>query len=81
MSARDALPERDLFGARPNEYELPATPYLSRCGSCGAPMAWTKTKNGKAMPLSLLTVEERGGVKYALPHFADCPQAKEWSKK
>lgn len=77
----DDLPERDLFGARPNEYKLPPAAYTSRCGSCGAAMAWVKTKNGKAMPLSLATVEEREGVKYCLPHFADCPQAKEWSKK
>lgn len=73
--------ERDLFGARPHEYLLPPNAYLSRCGSCGAAMAWTKTANGKAMPLSLATVETREGVKYCLPHFVDCPQAKEWSKR
>lgn len=80
MSA-DALPERDLFGARPSEYALPPTAATSRCGSCGAAMAWVKTPRGRAMPLSLATVEERAGVKYALPHFVDCPDAKEWSGK
>lgn len=80
MSA-DALPERDLFGARPSEYALPPTAATSRCGSCGAAMAWVTTARGRAMPLSLATVEERAGVKYALPHFVDCPDAKEWSGK
>lgn len=77
----EATPERDLFGARPSEYVLPPASATSLCGSCGAAMAWIKTPKGKAMPLSLATVEEREGVKYALPHFVDCPQAKEWSKK
>jgi len=77
----EALPERDLFGARPHEYALPPDLYTSKCRSCGAMMAWTKTPNGKAMPLSLATVEERDGVRFALPHFVDCPQAKEWSKR
>jgi hypothetical protein len=27
------------------------------------------------------TIEERDGIKYALPHFVDCPDAKDWSKK
>jgi hypothetical protein len=80
MTAND-LPERDLFGARPTEYVLPDHAYISKCGSCGAPMSWVKTKNGKAMPLSLATVETRDGVRYALPHFIDCPDAKEWSKR
>jgi hypothetical protein len=79
--SKEALPERDLFGGRPHEYALPADPYVARCGSCGAGMAWIKTPAGKAMPLSMATVEERDGVKYALPHFVDCPDAKDWSKK
>ena len=77
----DATPERDLFGARPNEYPIPVAAALSRCGSCGAGMVWVKTAKGKAMPLSAATIEEREGVRYALPHFVDCPQAKEWSKR
>lgn len=78
---KEALPDRDLFGARPHEYALPANAYVAKCGSCGAAMVWVKTPAGKAMPLSLRTAEIRDGVTYAMPHFADCPQAREWSTK
>ena len=47
----------------------------------GAAMAFVVTPQGKAMPLSLATVETREGVRYCLPHFIDCPHAKEWSKR
>ncbi len=40
------------------------------CRSCGAEIRWEKTKNGKAMPISVATGET---------HFADCPQSKKWS--
>jgi len=73
--------ERDLFGARPHEYMLPDSAYLTTCASCGAPMAFVRTPAGKAMPLSLATVETRDGVRYAISHFADCPNSREWSKK
>jgi hypothetical protein len=79
--SKEALPERDLFGARPHEYALPPDCWTGKCRSCGAAMAFVTTANGKAMPLSLATCEERDGVKYALPHFVDCPQSKEWSGK
>ena len=75
------LADRDIFGGRHGEYELPEDAYVTRCASCGAGMAFVKTANGKAMPLSLATVETRDNVKYALPHWTDCPQAKQWSKK
>ena len=78
---KEALPERVLFGARPGEYELPPNAHPTRCASCGMGMTFVRTKGGKMMPLSLATVEERDGVRYALPHFIDCPQAKEWSTK
>src|SRR5688500_6303806 len=42
------------------------------CRSCGAPIYWEKTKNGKPMPISVATGET---------HFADCPQSKKWSGK
>ena len=74
--------ERDLFGARPHEYEVPE--YVSHvvpCRSCGMGMIFVKTDAGKAMPLSVATIEVRDGKRFALPHFADCDQAKEWSKK
>lgn len=77
--ATDTLPERDMFGARPHEYALPAEPWLTKCQSCGAAMCFVKTPQGKAMPLSMATAETRDGVTYALPHFIDCPEANEWS--
>jgi hypothetical protein len=79
--SKEALPERDLFGARPHEYVLPPNAWPVKCQSCGAGMAFVRTPQGKMMPLSLATIEERDGIKYALPHFVDCPDAKDWSKK
>lgn len=73
--------QRDLFGARRGEYELPPNATPVKCQSCGAGMVWIKTAAGRAMPLSVATVETRDGIKYALAHFADCPQAKKWSKR
>ena len=73
--------QRDLFGARVGEYELPANAQIGTCHSCNASVAWVRTKNDKWTPLSLATVEERDGVRYALTHFSDCPEAKEWSRK
>lgn len=73
--------DRDLFGARKSEYELPPNATPVPCQSCGMPMVWIKTAKGKAMPLSVATIEERDGIKYALSHFSDCEHAKEWSKK
>lgn len=72
---------RDLFGARLNEYEVPANPQQSACLSCGAAMVWTHTRKGASMPLSVATIETRGGIRYAMPHFVNCPDAKNWSKQ
>jgi hypothetical protein len=44
-------------------------------------MAFIRTANGKAMPLSLATIETRDGVRYALPHWVDCKHAAEWKGK
>lgn len=74
-------PDRDLFGARPHEYELPPNARPAVCASCGAGMVWVRTPKGKAMPLSAATIETREGRRYALPHWIDCPDAKEWSTK
>ena len=83
MTSRQGdMSERDLFGARPHEYEVPE--YVSHvvpCRSCGKPMIFIRTDAGKAMPLSAATIEMRDGKRFALPHWADCAQAKEWSKK
>ena len=81
MSLPEQLPDRDLFGARPHEYELPPHVWEVKCASCGAPMAFVKTPNGKAMPLSLATIEVRDSIRYALPHWIDCPSAAEWKGK
>lgn len=79
--AKELLPERDLFGARQRVFVRPADCWMGKCRSCGAPMAFVTTKQGKAMPLSLATIEEREGVRYALPHFIDCLDSKDWSKR
>jgi hypothetical protein len=42
------------------------------CRSCGAPIRWELTAKGKPRPISLAT---------GLPHFADCPDARDWSRR
>lgn len=72
----------DLFtGGRAGEYAVPPDARPAQCRSCSAAIVWARTEGGKAIPLSLATVEWREGVRYALTHFADCPHAKEWSKQ
>lgn len=66
---------------RPNEYAIPADATPLQCRSCGAGMVFIQTPAGKALPLSVATIQERDGVRYALPHFADCKDSKLWSKK
>jgi len=71
----------DLFTRhRTGEYEVPQGK-VEHCRSCGASIVWANTPKGRAVPLSLATVQEHDGKRYALSHFTDCPQAKEWSKK
>lgn len=41
------------------------------CRSCGAPVLWLESKNGKKSPFNA------DGVN----HFATCPQADSWRKK
>lgn len=65
---------------RVGEYPIPPRARVEYCGSCGASITWAKTKLGRATPLDLRTVEERHGVRYALTHFATCPQSREWRK-
>lgn len=77
--------QADFFADVPNdarvgEYPLPAAGNLAHCRSCGADIVWTRTARGIAVPLSLATVQTREGKKYALSHFADCPDSKEWKK-
>lgn len=77
--AIDAAWERDK-AARPNEYDLagcgPGT-----CRSCGAAIAWYRREDGRAIPLSLATVQSHDGKRWALSHFSDCPDAKEWGRR
>jgi len=72
----------DLFTVqRAGEYPIPDGAAVVRCRSCRAQIVWVRTEAGKVMPLSIATVQERDGVRYALTHFADCPHSKEWSRK
>lgn len=66
---------------RKGEYPLPDGADLAECRSCGAAIVWTRTSNGRAMPLSVATVVEREGQKWALSHFADCAHSRDWSRK
>jgi hypothetical protein len=66
---------------RRGEYELPVDARIDTCKSCGAQIVWTHRPHGRAMPLSLATIQSRGGKKYCLSHFADCPDSREWSRK
>lgn len=42
-----------------------------KCRSCDAPVQWVKTATGKWTPAN----------PDGSPHWATCPQAKEWKKK
>jgi len=77
-----AVEQLDLFtGQRAGEYVIPNDGRTTMpCRSCGAEIIWTKTAAGKPIPLSVATIEERDGVRYALTHFADCKDAKEWRR-
>lgn len=66
---------------RKGEYLIPPGATNGTCRSCNAPVIWMSTANGRPMPLSAATTQEREGQRYALSHFADCPHAKGWSKK
>jgi hypothetical protein len=71
--------DRDMFGARRGEYEIPDYAKVVLCVSCSAAIIFVKTPNDRSIPISLATVEMREGKKYGLTHFADCPDAAEWS--
>lgn len=54
----------DLFtGGRAGEYPIPTGARLTACRSCGATICYARTEAGRFIPLSLTTVEERGGVR------------------
>jgi hypothetical protein len=68
---------------------------MAVCKSCGAPIEWAHTKNGKRIPLDPGTVENGNitvaddGIAYIWPagegdrvsHFATCEFAKDHRKK
>ena len=49
---------------------------MTTCRSCGAPIVWGLTKNGKPCPFNVKT-----GIPTTESHFATCPDAKDWSTK
>jgi hypothetical protein len=66
---------------RKGEQLIPAGARHGQCRSCQADVIWISTANGRPMPLSIATIEERDGQRFALPHFVNCPQGKGWSKR
>lgn len=66
--------------ARVHEYPLPPDAAPEPCRSCGAPIVWTQTPRGAALPLSVATRSVRDGHPVALSHFRDCPDAKAWGR-
>lgn len=71
--APDAAPRR-------GEYPVPTGAAVETCRSCGAHVVWARTAGGRAIPLSVATIQRRAGVAYALAHFSDCPHGKDWSR-
>ena len=55
-----------------------------KCKSCDKEIVFLKTKNGKNIPVNRETIQGKETVfdvaKGHVPHFADCPQSKEWRK-
>ena len=55
-------------------------PFEVRCRSCGAPIVWFCTKNGKRMPVDAETTqptdaEHQLDLKRHRSHFSTCPDA------
>ena len=66
---------------RRGEYVVPRGRAVEHCKSCGASIVWARTAGNKPIPLSLKTVRhDKEGTRWAMPHFIDCKQGKEWSK-
>jgi hypothetical protein len=62
--------------ARLGEYLIPPKARPVLCKSCQHEIVWILTSSGANMPLSLATVrQDTQGRRWALTHFADCPQA------
>lgn len=62
--------------ARKSEYRVPARAPIRQCNSCHAQVVWILLGSGKQMPLSVASIRtDEQGVRWALSHFADCPNA------
>lgn len=73
--------QRQAYGCisrRGPYYQVPDDGDITTCRSCGMKIIWTRTQNGKAIPLSVDTIHQRGNERYAFAHFSDCPDAKDW---
>lgn len=75
-----ALP-LEVPGPRTGEYPMPDGARIEQCRSCSAQIVWARTPAGRAIPLSLATVQTRDGKQWLLSHFSDCPHGREWSNK
>jgi len=63
---------------RVGEYLVPRSATPGTCKSCGAEILWIVSRLGRPIPLSVATIEQdAGGARFALTHFADCPNAKQ----
>jgi hypothetical protein len=69
-----------LDGPQHGEFPLENARY-AHCKSCNAPIAWTKTSEGAAIPLDLAHVTQYDGKRYAVTHFAYCPHGAHWRRK
>lgn len=61
-------------------------PFEVRCSSCGAPIVWFRTKNGKRMPVDEASTqpadaEHQLDLKRHISHFATCPNANQHRRK
>lgn len=56
-----------------------------RCRSCGAPIEWVKTPQGRWMPVNpgeRVVVTAKGEVvRGCEPHWATCPHAEHWRRR
>lgn len=65
----------------PGEYAVPESPRIESCRSCNAPIVWTQSPHGHALPLSIRRARLVHGQWYAPSHFSDCPDATQWSSR
>lgn len=67
---------------RRGEIEVTSADTHDVCKSCGAAILWHKFAAGHFIPLSIVTIEQDvSGRRFALSHFADCPNANQHRKQ